>query len=127
MQTAYYLTKDHPQLDKIKFIMHPGVREHIFGTGETTRSIAELIEKEYKTYFKNLNFDLMRNEKGEIDELFYCRHMQPELREQFSNKTQDEIDTLIKGSIVKRFPRSGECLEGTYDRVQEVKDFLKVS
>jgi bisphosphoglycerate-dependent phosphoglycerate mutase len=34
LQTAHYLLKDHPNFSKIKFIMHPDLREHIYSVGE---------------------------------------------------------------------------------------------
>lgn len=126
MQTAYYLLRHHPQFESVPFVMHPGVREHVFGMSETTRNMAEAIDTKYSKLFKNLDIQHMYKEgTQEIDEIFYTRGYQPEVQEKFQGKTQDEIDEVIIEFAQKRFPRASEYLEGTYDRCQDVKKFVK--
>jgi len=124
LQTAYHLLKDHPKFDEMKFVVHPGVREHVFGMSETTRFLGSSLSS---CELPNLDTTPMEDENGRIDELFYTRGFQPELLERFKETPQDQIDEIIKEAISERFPRSCEYLEGTYDRVQEVKKQLKES
>ena len=99
IQTAYYLLNSHHDFDKIKFVMHPGIREHIFGTGETSRNLKEQILNEYTKYFKNLDYSLLFRidpitNKEEIDELFFCRDVHPELKTQIEGKDHNEVFKL---------------------------------
>lgn len=120
LQTAYYLLKDHPNKEKINYVIHPGVREHLVGVSEMTDKWEEKLVNEYQHYFPNLDTSLMKTKSGTFNELFYLRDIQPELKAQFKGKTKQEIEQLVRASSDERFPRSGEHVEGTYDRVQKV-------
>mmetsp|Transcript_13992 Transcript_13992/g.12367 ORF Transcript_13992/g.12367 Transcript_13992/m.12367 type:complete len:170 (-) Transcript_13992:19-528(-) len=118
------MLKDHPNRDNIAYMVHPGVREHIFGISETTENWNKAYEEEYQYYFPNLDISLMKNEDGEIDELYYLKNIQPELKDQFDGKTKSQMEDIIKRSMKNRFPRSGVKPEGTRKRVKEVKEFI---
>ena len=99
MQTAYHLLNAHKDFDKIKFIMYPDVREHIFGTGEVSKDLEKLIKTQYSKYFRNLDYSyLLRNNPlinvHEIDELFYWRDVHPELQRKIEGKSKDEVFKL---------------------------------
>ena len=61
------------------------------------------------------------------DQLFYSRDMQSEVSDHLNtvDVSQEEIDELIKQQIIKRFPRSAEKLEGTYQRSLRLKSYVQ--
>ena len=86
MQTAFHLLKSHKDFEKIKIVMCPGLRGLIFGTGDWSSDIKDLIDNEYSKYFKNLDYSLLMKNNTitniqEIDNLFYCRNLDPELND----------------------------------------------
>ncbi|CAI2375142.1 unnamed protein product [Moneuplotes crassus] len=125
IQTAYYLLRNHPNKEKINYVIHPGIREHLVGVSEMTDNWEDKLVNEYQKYFPNLDSSLMKTKSGYYNELFYCRDIQPELRSQFQGKSKQEIEQLIRASSEERFPKSAEIVEGTYDRVQKVKKYIE--
>ena len=119
IQTAHLLLKNHPNKENIKYMIHPGVREHVFGYSEIPTDWGKLYTKEYSHLFPNLDVSLMK-ENGAFNDLFYAQDFQPDLKSKFKGKTATEIEDLIMESVKERFPRSWETLEGTYDRIQKV-------
>jgi len=113
MHTAHLILKDHPDRENMKYLVHPFVREHIFGISELTSDWTQHYKEEYQYLFPNLNVDYMKTQDGEIDDLFYLRGIQPELSDRFLGKTVHEIEELLKESIIERFPRSGVKPIGT--------------
>jgi broad specificity phosphatase PhoE len=97
--------------------VHPGIREHLFGTSEFTQNWEDQYKSIYKNYFPNLDISHILTHDNKIDELFYLRGLPEEIQERIKGKTQVEANDIFKESIRARFPRSGEVLEGTYDRV----------
>ena len=71
LQTAHLLLKNHPNKENIKYVVHPDLREHLFGVSEMTEDWEEKLVKEYQFYFPNLDTSLMKNEDGTYNELFY--------------------------------------------------------
>lgn len=124
MQTAYYLLRNHPNKESMKYVVHPGIREHIFGFSEMTDNWSEKFENQYQCYFPNLDASLMKTPDGEYDELFYLRDIQLEIRKNLDTSSKHELEQMVKKSSIERFPRSGELLEGTVDRVQQVKKYI---
>jgi broad specificity phosphatase PhoE len=122
MQTAHYILKNHPKYQNMKFIIHPWVREHFFGTSESTI----WLEDDLKQFdFPNWDISPCLDKDGKVDELFYIRSMQKELQEEFKGKTKYEINQILKKAMINRFPRSSEFLDGTYDRTELMKKFIK--
>lgn len=74
VQTTYYFIKKHKNFNNINFILHPDLREHIFGTGELSLNLTTKIE-EYKKMFPHLDSNLMLKDPNQpelgYDELFY--------------------------------------------------------
>ncbi|CAI2376113.1 unnamed protein product [Moneuplotes crassus] len=125
LQTAHYLLKLHPQKEDIKYVVHPGFRELLYGYSEITENWEHKLNNEYKHYFPNLDTSMMVNQDGTINELFFCQDMQVDLTKQFVNKSQEEIENIIMAYAKKRFPQSPEELDSAYDRVLSMKRYVR--
>ncbi|CAI2375535.1 unnamed protein product [Moneuplotes crassus] len=125
LQTAHYLLRNHPQKDEIKYVVHPGIRERVYGYCEMTRNWGDKYNRIYKNLFPNLDISLMMNQDGTYDELFYSKDFQPEVSERFKGMSKKTIDHLIMEAARDNFPKAAENLESTCDRTQRVKDYVK--
>ena len=76
MQTAAELFKCHPMLDKIKFIVHPLMKEHVYSLSDLPGDFEKTYE-DFKHVFPNLDVSLMRDEKGNFKKLYYLEHFTP--------------------------------------------------
>ena len=55
METAYYIFKDHPNIENIKFVVEPLIREKIMiGSDLPSKNSYETIIKEYQSKFEDI-------------------------------------------------------------------------
>lgn len=73
MQTAAELFKGHPNIDKIKFIVHPLMKEHVYSLSDLPGDFSQTYE-DFKDVFPNLDVSLMRNADGSFNKLYYLEH-----------------------------------------------------
>ncbi|CAI2374853.1 unnamed protein product [Moneuplotes crassus] len=125
LQTAHYVLRNHPQKEEIKYVIHPGIREHVYGYCEMTRNWEKKYNEEYKHMFPNLDASLMMKEDGHYDELFYSKNFQPEVSEKFSGMSKKTIDHIIMEAARDNFPRAAESYESTCDRTLGVKEYVR--
>jgi broad specificity phosphatase PhoE len=51
--------------------------------------------------------------------------MQPSLQKRFAGKDKAQIDQIIKEEIIRVFPERVEITDGTYERCQQVKKYVR--
>ncbi|CAI2376484.1 unnamed protein product [Moneuplotes crassus] len=124
LQTAYYLLRSHPNKEKIKYIVHPSLRELLYGYSGMTRNWGHQLNKEYQYYFQNLDTSLMKNQDETYNELFFCQDVQPKLSQQFVGKSQQQIETIIMKAARANFPGNAEELECAINRSLKVKKYI---
>ena len=68
LQTAYWIFKDHPNFEKMRFKVHPLLREKMRVGGDMpTLHVLDMIDREFQPGFKGrLEIDWMEEEMGKL-------------------------------------------------------------
>jgi broad specificity phosphatase PhoE len=124
LYSAYYLMKEHDDYESIRFLVNAKLREHYFGISE---SVFDIESQLHSLTLPNLDISGMLDQNGEIDKFFYIRNFQKEIRIELEKcKTHEEIQDILREVVLERYPESPEDIDGTYERVQEMKDYIRM-
>ena len=89
MQTAAELFREHPDIDKIWFIVHPVMKEHVYSLSDLPGDFSQTYE-DFKDVFPNLDVSLMKDEKGNFKKLYYLENFIPWFPLEYDENSIDE-------------------------------------
>lgn len=125
IETAYYMFRSHPNFHRIKFILHPMVRENIMTAGDIPGDINKVVDQ-YGWEFPDFNTSFLpRGHEGKFDELYYTRDFSQDLLNKVNGLNKNDTDLVLCEEIREAFPKSIEKYEYTNGRVQQMKEFFK--
>jgi hypothetical protein len=124
LETAYYMFKDHPNFENIKFIVHPMMRENIMTTGDLPSDINSILSVFSKKFPDLCTRYLPQSSFGDFDELYYARDFSPDLKKKLMGLDKLEVDLKLSKEISTNFPKSIEKYEYTNARVQQMKEVI---
>lgn len=130
IKTTYLIFKDHPNFEKINFILTPKLREHLHSSNDIPWNIEDTV-KEYSQYFKN--FDTSALDEYEDPKHYFIEDLNQPLRDTLAEKIQpwedDEVGSnaceVICNYIKGVFPERSESIRNTYNRGQNVRDRIR--
>eukprot|EP00347_Sterkiella_histriomuscorum_P008388 403345286 len=129
LQTAYLLFKDHENFDRIKFIVHPMLRENTHTVCDIPESLDQ-VKLEYQEKIPHLDFSLIGSSlQDHQKKLWYFHDYQEPVRSLLLNRFANQSDTknekeIILEEIVKTYPGRLEDAQNTYNRRETFKRFL---
>lgn len=114
MQTAYHIFKNHPDFDKIKFIIVPKMKEGLKACSDIPTNI-NLTIKEFEDKLPNLNWDLINDYGNKLN--YFFEDLQPsiieELKDRIEPKEGDPLGNnlfdLLREKVKANHPKRTEC------------------
>lgn len=115
LETAYHIFKNHPDFDKIKFIIVPKAKEGVKATADVSGNIDVLVT-EFKEKFPNFD-DLLLNEYSNRLNFFF-EDLQPELLNEISPKITSKEEDCIGNNIFEMLQEKSKLLYVNYTIVK---------
>lgn len=130
METAYQCYKNHPNFDKIKFIMVPDMRESMNISSDIPFNINDIIE-EFRHLIPQLDFSLFDNYDDNVH--WFLENMDDKIKHKIKPRIEpndnDCIGTnayqLIMNEVSEVYPENLESRWNIFDRATRVKQFVK--
>ncbi|CAI2370760.1 unnamed protein product [Moneuplotes crassus] len=135
MMTAYYVYKDHPNFENIKFIMLPCLRECINHMGDCPVHIDDIME-EFKPIIPQLDDSEINKKESRahwfMDDFTFSNkneEFQEKLKSDLKDDCEDSLNTnlceLLMDCIRELMPKPLECGWKMRERSTELKKFVK--
>lgn len=130
LQTVHEIFKNHPDFDRINFVLMPKLREHLHSSNDIPVNIEEIVEQ-YKTIFPNFDTSMVSAYKDPLH--YFIEDLQEPLRSKFlpnlKEKPGDCLNSnafdLVASHIAEVFPERSESVRNTFERCEFVRARIK--
>eukprot|EP00830_Metopus_es_P000351 TRINITY_DN1037_c0_g3_i1.p1 TRINITY_DN1037_c0_g3~~TRINITY_DN1037_c0_g3_i1.p1 ORF type:complete len:295 (+),score=66.27 TRINITY_DN1037_c0_g3_i1:3-887(+) len=130
IETSYHMFNKHPNIGKIKFIVHPLLREILNNSNDVPNATLKRLRPKYET-LKDYNYDFTAFDSLSQPELYYILSIEDPIRSELLSKIKKddkgEYNDLKVCLEKAREIYPGKMLESeanVFKRVQEFKAFL---
>ena len=126
LETTYLVLKDHPNFNKMRFIIHPGIREKLGGADDVPSQDIQGLFAEYQDKFTG-NLDAKTFWRYTEDEpMWYAHDLDEEGNERIQKKVEElggpeHLDQAMYLDIRERYPQPVETLKHVHNRIEAAK------